>query len=224
MPGRTIAVGDIHGCDVALELLLDHLSPTVDDTFVLLGDAIDRGPDTSRSLEILLDLKQTSNLVFVMGNHEEMLLDVLEGKGSEARWLRYGGRETLASYGENLESIPASHRELIASAEPYWQTDAAIFTHASLEPEVPLENQRGEWLRWQQLTGFEYAHPSGKRVVCGHSGIQSGLPWVHDGWVCLDTLCYRGLWLTALDVETDAIWQARQTGELRYGVTLEDVR
>ena len=56
MPGRTLAIGDIHGCDVALTTLLERLSVVPDDTVVVLGDAVDRGPATRLVIERLLQL------------------------------------------------------------------------------------------------------------------------------------------------------------------------
>ncbi len=57
MSSRTLAIGDIHGCDTALETMLSNLQPTSDDTVIVLGDVVDRGPNTKRCMELLLDLK-----------------------------------------------------------------------------------------------------------------------------------------------------------------------
>ena len=46
MPGRTIAIGDIHGCSAALRAIVEAIQPTADDTIVTLGDYVDRGPDS----------------------------------------------------------------------------------------------------------------------------------------------------------------------------------
>ena len=54
--GRTIALGDIHGCATALQTLLDALELSQSDTLVMLGDAIDRGPDSYGVIQQLLEL------------------------------------------------------------------------------------------------------------------------------------------------------------------------
>ena len=212
--GRTIVVGDIHGCNLALERLLEQLDLRTPDVFVVLGDAVDRGTGSREVLETLLQVDQACQLVYILGNHEEMLLDVLSGYQLQP-WLRQGGAATLDSYGGSLSRIPDSHRDLLHRSVPYWESAETICVHANLEPGVELVDQQPGWLRWQQLTGFEFPHPSGKLVLCGHTGQLSGLPSVCDGWVCLDTLAYSGRFLTCLDVASSIVIQSRQSGEVR---------
>lgn len=223
MPGRTFAIGDIHGCHVALDVLLEKLEITGDDTVVLLGDLVDRGPGTRQVLERVLDLQQSCELVLIEGNHEEMLLDAYDDKGWIDSWLQFGGKEVFDSYGGGFDAIPAEHIQFLRAGVDYYETATDIFVHATLEPGVPLEEQRREFLRWNKLTGLETPHPSGKRVICGHTPITTGLPAVFPGWVCLDTWAYSGMYLTALDVETDEFFQAQQTGAYRGGLTLADL-
>ena len=77
MPARTLVFGDIHGCDVAMNLLLEKLQITSDDTVVLLGDIVSRGPATRQCLERAMELSRTCRLLYIRGNHEEMMLDSL---------------------------------------------------------------------------------------------------------------------------------------------------
>lgn len=208
---RMLAIGDIHGCDVALDVLLSRLQPEKDDTVVLLGDVVDRGPNTREVIERLLDLQQTCKLILIKGNHEEMMLDSLLQKGSpDPAWLSVGGQEVIDSYGR-FTDVPQEHWLFLDSALPYWETDTEIFVHANLEPGVALERQPEWWLRWERFRGFEPPAPSGKRVVCGHTSQKSGLPKVIDGWICIDTWVYGRGYLTCLDVTTDELYQARQT-------------
>lgn len=212
--GRLIVVGDIHGCDVALRTLLDRLQLQPADQFVVLGDAIDRGPQSSEVLELLVQVADSCQLTFVLGNHEEMLLDILAGDRPD-RWLQHGGAATLDSYGGDLAAIPERHLKLLGSAVDYWESPSTICIHANLEPGVALADQSHDWLRWQRLTGMEYPHPSGKMVLCGHTGQRSGLPMVGDGWICLDTLAYAGKFLTCLVVDSWRFLQASQIGGYR---------
>jgi serine/threonine protein phosphatase 1 len=219
---RVLVWGDIHGCDLALETILDRIAVTRDDTLVFLGDAVDRGPASRQVLEKIVELRRAFNVVFVLGNHEEMLLDAIAGRGMD-RWLRFGGAATLRSYGGTLSQFPEDHLELLNCAVAYWEDHTNICVHANLEPGVELSQQQPDWLRWQSLTGMEFPHPSGKRVLCGHSGIPGGLPSVGAGWVCLDTLAYKGGFLTCLDTVSGAIFQAQQSGSYRSGITLRDL-
>jgi serine/threonine protein phosphatase 1 len=214
---RTLAIGDIHGCDVALATLLAGLAPARDDTVVVLGDVVDRGPGSRPAIEQLLDLRRRCRLILLLGNHEEMMLDALEeGEWAEG-WLRYGGTATLNSYAGDLDNIPPEHLEFLRSGEDYWQTPQQLFIHANLEPDVPLEQQVPEWLRWTHLSGAEQPHPSGKRVICGHTPQRQGEPLVLPGWLCIDTFACGGGWLTAVDVDSNEVWQANQEGQARRG-------
>lgn len=217
---RTIAIGDIHGCDVALETLLAAIEPSPEDTVVVLGDLCDRGPGTCRVIDMLLDLSQYCDLKVIRGNHDEMMLGVF-GRGRPydlAFWWGVGGSETLESYGGDPGRVPERHLDFLEASLPYHEIDSTIFVHASLEPGVSLEEQDGDWLRWRKITGREPPHSSGRRIVCGHTSQRSGRPLVWNGWACIDTRVFddvKGGWLTALVVETDEVFQANQQGQHR---------
>ena len=53
---RTIAIGDIHGCSIALAALISEIDPQFDDTIIPLGDFVDRGLDTKGVLDQLIAL------------------------------------------------------------------------------------------------------------------------------------------------------------------------
>lgn len=222
MPIRTLAIGDIHGCHIALEKLLEQLQISPGETVIVLGDVVDRGPGTKEAVEQLLELQKSASLIFLMGNHEEMMLDARKGDRIERAWLRYGGQETLDSYGGGYDRVPDSHWAFLESGRKYWETETEIFIHANLEPGVPLEAQSVEWLRWTRLTGDETPRECGRRVICGHTNLNNGEPLVMDGWVCIDTWCYGQKYLTALDVTNDLVYQAKQTGETRGPIPLAE--
>jgi len=221
--GRILAIGDIHGCDVALRVLLEQLAPTPDDQVIILGDVVDRGPGTRQAVEQLIELRDRCQLVFLRGNHEEMLLDAHAGGDWSKSWLGHGGREALRSYGGRLDQIPREHLDFFNHAGDYYQTETDVFIHANLEPHVPLDKQNGMWLRWTHLTQLERPLPSGQRVICGHTSQKSGLPLQYPGWVCLDTYAHGGKFLTCLEVGPDILYQSTQTGEFRGGLTLQDL-
>jgi serine/threonine protein phosphatase 1 len=223
MPGRLLAIGDIHGCHIAFDTLLEHLAITPSDTVVVLGDVIDRGPGTRQVIDRLLDLRTRCRLVFLLGNHEEMFLDSLTTDEIREPWMGFGGLETLISYGEHAEDtgeLPGDHIALLKSGLDYFETESTVFVHASLEPGRPLPEQTAEWLRWAKLTKQEPPLPSGQRVICGHTAQKDGQVWIGNGWVCIDTFAYGGMFLTALDVRNDLVYQARQSGEFRGPISL----
>lgn len=214
MPSRVLAIGDIHGCDVALETLIEHLQPTADDTLVVLGDVVDRGSGTARAIDMLIDLESRCQLIFLIGNHEEMLLSAI-AHGNSLFWMHVGGQETVASYGTSLDDIPAEHLDFLRRGLDMYETGNDVFVHAFLDHDRSLSDQSNEWLRWYKLVGHEGPHKSGKRIVCGHTSQKSGEPLIGDGWVCIDTWACGNGWLTCLDATNDLVYQAKQTGEFR---------
>ena len=79
-----------------------------------------------------------------------------------------------------------------------------------------MDEQPTEVLRWESLRdGIPGPHVSGKRAIVGHSSQKSGEILDVGHLVCIDTYCYGGGWLTALDVDTDEVWQVNRQGELR---------
>lgn len=211
---RTLALGDVHGCNTALRVLLNAIAPTSNDTIVMLGDLVDRGPDTADVLEQVCQLRERCRVIMIRGNHEEMMLNALDGEGWNM-WMQFGGEEALESYGGDLDRIPLHHRDLLETSRDYWETPTTIFVHANLQPDVPLSEQHSVCLRWMHLTGDEEPFDPNRRVICGHTPQKNGFPLVIPGWVCIDTDCQRGGWLTCLDVERDHVYQANETGQVR---------
>jgi serine/threonine protein phosphatase 1 len=94
MAGRTIAIGDIHGCSLALAALVDAIDTNPDDLLVTLGDYIDRGPDSRGVLDRLIALAGRCQLVPLLGNHEDMVLAAKADAWSLKFWLACGGQMT----------------------------------------------------------------------------------------------------------------------------------
>lgn len=216
MPARTIAIGDVHGCSQALRAVLDEIEPQAEDRLVMLGDYVDRGPDSRGVIDMLLELRGQCELVTLLGNHELMMYGALVDEDRLRFWLNYGGRQTLASYGGALEEIPASHREFIENCLPFFETDTHIFIHANYDPNLPLREQPEALAFWTHLGGrVPPPHCSGKTVIVGHTPQPDAeiRDWGH--LLCLDTCCFGGGWLTALDVASQDIWQADLHGHVR---------
>jgi serine/threonine protein phosphatase 1 len=223
MAGRTIAIGDIHGCSAALAALIAAIAPDRTDTLVCLGDYIDRGPDSRGVIDMVLALRGRCRLFPLLGNHEEMLLACLADLGTLRSWLANGGVEALRSYGwvrgprrRLADLIPEEHRRFLERCLPYHETATHLFVHAGYEPHLPLARQRPEALRWR-VTDAATAkpHSSGKVAVVGHTPQKSGEVLDLGFLVCIDTNCHRGGWLTALDVGSGQVWQADRQGRLR---------
>lgn len=218
MSGRLIAIGDIHGCSAALDAVLNAVAPKPDDVIVALGDYVDRGNDSKGVIDRLIELSARCQLKALMGNHEEMLVGVMLDNHPPYRWLQFGGVETLDSYGfsGDMSVIPESHREFFRSLLPYYEADDVFFVHANYNPKLPLDRQTPNSLRWQKLTEVvPPPHINGKLAVVGHTHDRGGEIFSLRHLICLDTYCYGGGWLTAMEFPSREIWQADMLGRLR---------
>jgi serine/threonine protein phosphatase 1 len=218
MRPRTVAIGDIHGCSTALDALLNAIRPRLNDTIVTLGDYINRGPDSRGVIERLIKLSHQCRLVPLLGNHEEMLFEALADSCRLDDFLGVGGDDTLDSYGpdRDLSLIPDDHIKFLKSCLDYYETDTHIFVHANYYQDTPMDEQPVGMMRWESITDMTPGpHETGKIVIVGHTSQKNGEIFDSGHVKCIDTHCYGGGWLTALDVHTEEVWQADIEGNLR---------
>jgi serine/threonine protein phosphatase 1 len=217
MPSRTLAIGDIHGCLTPFDALIESLAPTRDDHLILLGDIIDRGPDSAGVLRRVLSLRQTLRLTMLMGNHEQMMLDARNSHAKLADWRLNGGDATLRSYGGvrgALRHVPKDHWEFLErSLANYVQTDTHIFVHASAHPDHAMDEQPDYILRWERCENTP-PHESGKVIVCGHTPQLDRAPLNRGHLICIDTHAHGGGPLTCLHAESGRVWQASPNGRV----------
>ena len=213
---RTIAIGDIHGCAPALQRLLQELSPQTSDTIVGIGDYVDRGLDSNGVIETLVELVSVCHLVPLIGNHELMMFNGLQGREDFDFWMQYGGSQTLASYGGTTENIPQHHLTFLNHCLKFYETESHIFLHANYVPDLPLQQQPDRIIFWEHIKETVPApHQSGKTVVVGHTPQVEGNVRNLGHLQIIDTFCYGDGWLTALDVDSGKIWQTNNTGDFR---------
>ena len=218
---RVYAIGDIHGCRAQLAALLDSVRADAgrfdgEVRLVFVGDYVDRGPDSAGVIDDLINGHFPGPADFLMGNHEEAMLEVCEGE-TEALpgWLRFGGAQTLESYGlsraevhrlgSNLparmrEVMPAAHLDFLRNLKDQVRIGDYLFVHAGIRPGTPLDRQDSFDLRWIRddfLHDDESNH--GAMVVHGHT--ISREPDVRSNRIGIDTGCYSSGKLTALVLE-----------------------
>lgn len=223
---RIYAIGDIHGrYDLFREILrnIDAFNrglPTPQRLhIVLLGDVVDRGPDSAKLLKFLKDwTANTQGQVLLQGNHEDLLLRVRAGERRLLRnWLQVGGRETLESFGMTLpgreEPIPPRLMVDIAAAISdstlefvrRWPTVARsgdyFFCHAGVRPGVELSRQSRTDLMWIRNEFLDSDRDHGAVVVHGHS--ISAEAETRFNRIGIDTGAYRTGMLTALYLDGD---------------------
>ena len=196
---RLIAIGDIHGEIDKLTSLLDKISPKKDDTLVFLGDYIDRGYNSKEVISTLLKLKKAANCIFLLGNHEDMLLRTKETRKEEdiSFWLFNGGITTLNSYGDYV-NIFKTHGNFFENLKLYYPTNDYLFVHAGIRPDKLLESQEKEDFLWIRDNFIYKKHKLKKKVIFGHTAFDK--PYIEDDKIGIDTGCgkYSDSPLTAL--------------------------
>lgn len=219
-PSAVYAVGDVHGCFDALTtleriILEDAGGRPGGKLLVMLGDYIDRGPQSRQVIDHLLEPAPAGfERICLRGNHEQMMLDYLADPQSHGYWLDEGGAETLASYGIAAEpgqaghgpasvatQLPQHHLAFLAGLPGLLQLPGWIFVHAGIRPGVPLERQRDDDLIWIREPFLEGGGLPGFRVVHGHTPVDA--PEVTPPRIGIDTHCYATGRLTALRVTPD---------------------
>jgi serine/threonine protein phosphatase 1 len=217
MPGRLIAISDIHGCLAALDAVLAAIEPRPEDTIVTLGDYVDRGMNSREVIDRLIALPKRCRLIPLLGNHDELLLDLRDGGEGLLDWLSFGGTTTLYSYGcQTPEGILEEHIQFLRGCRQLYETQQHFFVHGNYLADLPLDLQPGDVLRWESLREREPGpHISGKQAIVGHTAQKDGCILDLGYLKCIDTCCYGGGWLTALDVESGRLWQADQAGRMK---------
>jgi len=203
---RIYAIGDIHGCATRLEALIARLDIDArQDLLIFVGDYIDRGPDSKKVVDMILDLMGTMNhVICLLGNHEQMFLNYCLFDREQELFLSNGGQRTLASYGfersrrNSSFRIPNLHLRFYQSLLPCYETDDYIFVHAGLRPGIPLPEQTLDDLIWSRFEFIRSAFDFGKRVVFGHTPFS--VPLVAPNKIGIDTGAVYGGMLTCLEL------------------------
>ena len=239
---RAYAIGDIHGCLDLLDRLLEGIEeeiagrPNQKTSIVFLGDIVDRGPASAQVVERLRTYAPAGATVhFVMGNHEEVMLRVVGGETELlASWLRFGGAETLRSYGveprglaslpdEEILSrlrraIPREHVDFLHGFADSISFGRYLFVHAGIRPGIHLSEQSQSDLRWIREPFLDDSRDHGFVVVHGHT-ITNQVD-VADNRIGIDTGAFCTGKLTALGIEGPERWliQAGNEGSERISL------
>lgn len=221
-PGqRVYAVGDIHGRLDLFEQLIaginqdDSNLPQAETTLILLGDLVDRGPDSAGVVALAMELQKSSNMRVLAGNHEEMFLRAFKSSEVLRSFLRHGGRETLLSYGYDRQElveddfdevqkkiaklVPASDRNFLQSCEEQVTIGDYLFVHAGIAPGVAHDQQKRSDLLWIREPFLSSEDSHGAVVVHGHTIIKE--PEDRGNRIGIDTGAYYSGRLTALALE-----------------------
>lgn len=223
---RVYAISDVHGCADLLQQLfavIDRDLATIGSRraiHVFLGDYIDRGPDSNRTLELLMERGRNHESVFLKGNHEQFLLDVLDNPAKLQDWKQFGGLQTLASYGlrpslnpdqaeQNelisalTQLIPSSQLHFLKGLRPRFVCGDFFFVHAGVRPGVALAKQQEQDLLWIREEFLNSSQNFGKYIVHGHTPVQE--PDIRPNRINIDTGAYATGNLTLLTIQDDRL-------------------
>lgn len=224
--GAVYVIGDVHGRRDLLEEMLEWIAADADAPrrggacVISVGDLVDRGPDVAGVLEVFaagdwngLDLR------VVRGNHEDMMLDAIDGADSST-WMANGGRETLESYGagsaaELARRIPNRHEALLRDAPLAIRAGDHLIVHAGIRPGVVPERQSAADLLWIREPFLSDDSPRDVVVVHGHTIVRE--PVVRTWRIGIDTGAWMSGVLTCLALQDDRR-RLRQTARPAFGI------
>jgi serine/threonine protein phosphatase 1 len=222
-PGlRIYCVGDVHGRSDLLSGVSDAIARDLDARpigkalTICLGDYVDRGPDSAGVIDLLARGDFPTPLETLRGNHEVMMLGFLAEPLELGAWRRFGGLDTLLSYGVPTEDpalgigfetaretllarMPARHVAFLKSTRSYVSIDGYFFCHAGVRPGVPLDAQDPRDLMWIRDDFLSYEGDFGKMIVHGHTPVAKAE--IHENRINIDTKAFASGRLTCLVLE-----------------------
>ena len=196
--GRFIAITDIHGELRKLESVLSKIDVRQDDTFVFLGDYIDRGPDSKGVVEKVIEISEQYKTITLIGSHEYALLHADKDDYYHYLFWNYGGPATVKSYGGRFENILAIHGDFFRSLKFYHLTDDYLFVHAGIDPRYSLEEQCETDLVYIRSAFYRNKHNLPQKIIFGHTEFDA--PLIQKDKICIDLGCgkYKNAKLCAL--------------------------
>ena len=218
---RYYAIGDIHGRLDLFEAMVDAIEadiagqPDLQTTVILLGDLVDRGPDSAGVIRRTREWQEVREVRVLAGNHEEMFLESFEDSDVLRHFLKHGGRATILSYGlerskfmrlnldELFELLPQlvseEERAYIGSFEEKIIAGDYLFVHAGIDPERPIDQQKRSDMLWIRDRFLKHEGPFEKVVVHGHTIFDRVME--RGSRIGVDTGAFRSGVLTTLVLE-----------------------
>jgi serine/threonine protein phosphatase 1 len=223
---RIYAIGDVHGRADLLERVFTgidrHIAahPIERPIQVLVGDYIDRGPNSREVLDRLIGRAKSNEMILLKGNHETFILDFLRNPSMLQSWSQMGGLETLMSYGLipslNADAqtqrdlvialqatLPKTHVALLEGLQSSFSCGGFFFAHAGVKPGVPLADQREADLLWIRDEFLLYEGKFDKIVVHGHTPVRA--VDMRPNRINIDTGAYATGNLTCIIIERNKV-------------------
>jgi len=194
-----LAISDIHSCPVPLAAILNVIEP-FDCRTVFAGDFVDRGPDSPKTIQMLVDLKlRRRDYVFLLGNHDHLLRQSIHaGIQSTDKY------SALFQYSQ-AGGIPDDHFEFLKNLLPFWESHSFLFLHGGISRDVhlPIEQHDLEEILWSYSVSKQW---QGRCIVRGHRVVEEPIR-NHEKCISIDTGISYGLKLSCviLDDHTEQL-------------------
>lgn len=173
------AIGDIHGrLDLLEKAFAAILKRDPDATIVMLGDYIDRGPDSAGCIRFLMKEQGSRKVICLKGNHEQMLVEAYNRRWDAHNYLDNGGAQTLVSYGHSqsdfvdMHVVPEYHIAWMDNLPTYHDIGSHVFVHAYMDITKGIHDQTQTAMLWTRYPKGESEvdwSVDGRHVVHGHT-------------------------------------------------------
>ncbi len=214
---RTLVIGDIHGCINTFKYLIYKiLKIDTTDRIIILGDLIDRGPNSKAVVDEVIRLKKSGfKISSLRGNHEQMLIDASIFKDNFPLWKRNGGAKTCESFGINhIKELPKQYIDFFRAMPSYIELEKFILVHAGLNFDIDNPIDDKESMIWVRNNFIIKEKIENRKIIVGHTPqsieeIQTGL---NSDIIKLDGGCvYYGFKknlgnLVALELDTQKLF------------------
>lgn len=216
---KTFVIGDIHGCLEQLQELLEVISPDLrKDRLIMLGDYIDRGPNSYLTLQKVIKLQEefgAQHVVLLRGNHEQMALDYLHNPSYRLNWRYNGGDSTLADFQKHGDDL-TNYEGFLQGLPCYFEDEHFVYVHGGIRQGISLSQQKASDLLWIRDEFFLNPASETKPVIFGHTPTRwingTWKPFIQQNRIGIDTGCIFGGFLSAVVLEEGVIKEIRQVG------------
>jgi serine/threonine protein phosphatase 1 len=179
---RRIVIGDIHGClRTFRQLLEDRIQLSYDDSVYLVGDLIDRGPDSKGVMDYVMALsEQNYRVKTIRGNHEEMMLTSVTGDRYMDNWIYNGAEACLHSFGIDMFSspyrelpamIPVRYRDFAGTTEYFMELEDVFIVHAGFNFRLADPFTDTNSMIWSRDMLYNREKAGGKKIIHGHTPV-----------------------------------------------------
>lgn len=221
---RIIMISDIHGCMDQFDQLIQALELKWDcDKLLLLGDYVDRGPNSKEVVDKVILLVKEFGAIALRGNHDQRLVDLIRNPDHtiKSKFIEHGGIDTINSYCEttsgnskveldnaitNIRNNYNHHIEFLSNLPLYYEDDYHLYVHAGINP---------NYANWKEQADYNFMYikdefilqPTviNKKIVFGHTKVidiyGKADVWFSNDKIGIDGGCAYGLQLNALIYE-----------------------